>query len=293
MKDLFEVAAGSVVGRNHVLSGKNNQDAYWYEISDNAIVAVVCDGCSEGKHSEVGAKIGARLVTESILRNIEEFPDYSTVLKEARGVWSTSLDLFLDNVKKDVVAELRVLTKLMGGYLKQTVIDYFLFTVVGFIATPQNVCIFSLGDGAIIVNDSVINIGPYPDNKPPYLAYNLLGSVLDAGPPRNRILLSTPLLQECKYAPMEEIQSILIGTDGVVDLIDATEKKTPGKDEVVGPIDQFWEDDRYFKNPDMVRRKLAMINREHKKIDWKKERIDKETGLLPDDTTLVVVRKKR
>jgi len=66
----------------------------------------------------------------------------------------------------------------------------------------------------------------------------------------------------------------------------------PGRSEIVGPISQFWGEDRYFENPDGVRRRLALINNEHQTIDWRKQTIERTAGRLPDDTTLIVIRRK-
>ncbi len=54
----FEVAAGSVTGRSHVLGGKPNQDAFAFRAADHGLVGVVCDGCGSGAHNEVGAAGG-------------------------------------------------------------------------------------------------------------------------------------------------------------------------------------------------------------------------------------------
>jgi hypothetical protein len=75
----------------------------------------------------------------------------------------------------------------------------------------------------------------------------------------------------------EKVQSILIGTDGVIDLIKAENRNLPRKLEKVGSLSQFWQSDRYFDNPDLVRRKLFLINHQ-------------ADGLLPDDTTLITLR---
>ena len=56
--DRFECASGSMIGRNHVLAGKNNQDAFRVVMREQHIIAVVCDSCDRGKHSEVGVKLG-------------------------------------------------------------------------------------------------------------------------------------------------------------------------------------------------------------------------------------------
>ncbi|MDO8622315.1 MAG: protein phosphatase 2C domain-containing protein, partial [bacterium] len=54
-------------------------------------------------------------------------------------------------------------------------------------------------------------------------------------------------------------------------------------------IDQFWTDDRYFRNPDMVRRRLTLVNREAVRAE--NGMLARTPGLLPDDTTLVVIRR--
>jgi len=63
----FEYASGSIIGRNHVLAGKNNQDAYHISVNERFIAVVVCDGCGSGKHSEVGAK---QSIPRSRFRNL-------------------------------------------------------------------------------------------------------------------------------------------------------------------------------------------------------------------------------
>jgi hypothetical protein len=91
----------------------------------------------------------------------------------------------------------------------------------------------------------------------------------------------------------DSVDSILIGTDGVVNFIDSAELKLPGKEESVGDISQFWLDDRYFFNKDMVRRRLFLANKKLVRPLWSEQRMVEEKGLLPDDTTLVVIRRKK
>ena len=124
-------------------------------------------------------------------------------------------------------------------------------------------------------------IGPFPNNAPPYLAYSLCGY-----PEWGHLQMHYQL-------PTQEVESILIGTDGVSDLIESQGSYLPGKPEKVGAITQFWQEDRYFKNLDMIRRRLSLINREVTKPDWQSQRLVKEVGLLPDDTTLIAIRRKR
>ncbi len=78
---------------------------------------------------------------------------------------------------------------------------------------------------------------------------------------------------------MEEARSLLLATDGVIDLEERAGGAVRGEEERVGPLDPFWTDDRFFRNPDMVRRRLAVVSRGAR-------------GGLPDDTTVVVLRRR-
>lgn len=254
----FEYAIGSIIGRNHVLVGKNNQDAYRVVSNQKFIIAVVCDGCGSGKHSEVGAKLGTRMVTNAIADLLNQGlaisePDFWNILKSNLLQKLVDFMAIANDVKESVM---------------EFVNDYLLFTIVGLVITPSETVTFSMGDGAIAVNGKLTQIPAYPDNAPPYLAYGLYRPDAVSFEISDRI-------------PTEKLESILIATDGIDDLVK------------VEDINQFWQENRYFKNPDAIRRKLAMLNREEVKPDWNKRELIKRSGALSDDTTLVVIRKKR
>lgn len=282
MKDLFEIAAGTMVGRDHIMAGRNNQDALHFLSSEKTTLAVVCDGCGSSKHSEVGAKIGARLIVETLTRLLANLPDEKVSILN-----QSDMALLLERTRQDVLAQLRVLANQMGGLsFSQTISDYFLFTVMGMLLMPSGMFVFSLGDGIYIVNGEINQIGPFENNEPPYLAYGVVGSSLGESSPE---LIK---FQVHQHLPLEKFKSGLLGTDGVTDLIGAEKKNMPGKEEIVGPISQFWQEDRYFKNPDMIRRRLSILNRESIKPSWEERHLIREVGLLPDDTTMVVIRGK-
>ncbi|MFH1523259.1 MAG: protein phosphatase 2C domain-containing protein [Patescibacteria group bacterium] len=280
MKNKFNIVGGSIIGKVHKEAGKNNHDAYNWIENDEFTAAIVCDGCGSGQHSEVGAKIGSRLVVEEIARNYRLFKNAIDLGK---------VDSFLERVQKNVLARIRLLALEMGGSLSKTINDYFLFTVVGALIVENHTVLFSVGDGLVIINSETIKLGPFPNNEPPYLAYGLVESSLASKEPG---LLKIKIL---KGMPTEDVNSILIGTDGVNDFLDLAEKKLPGKIELVGHISQFWENDKYFRNPDMVRRRLSLVNRDATKYirnaKGSIKEVRKEAGLLPDDTTMVVIRK--
>ncbi|MFN7131809.1 MAG: protein phosphatase 2C domain-containing protein, partial [Myxococcales bacterium] len=66
MEATLQIAAGSVIGRLHANAGRNNQDAFDVSVGPEVAVAVVCDGCGSGARSEVGAVLGARLLTAAL-----------------------------------------------------------------------------------------------------------------------------------------------------------------------------------------------------------------------------------
>ena len=155
-------------------------------------MAVVCDGCGSGKHSEVGAQIGARLMIEAMSRAMQG---------PAHAFW--------DRVRQDVLAQLCCLAEQLGGNFPSTVQDYLLFTVVGALLTPWRTFCFSLGDGVMVVNGDQILLGPFPDNAPPYLAYTLL----DSHHCRSSVFSHEFQIQ--RLLPTMAVQSIVLGTDGL------------------------------------------------------------------------------
>ncbi len=258
-----EIAGGTVTGRSHALSGKPNQDAYAWASRGDVLVAVVCDGCGSSAHSEVGARLGARLCSSLLAARLGEGAPL-----EAPALWQ--------GLREGLLAELRRLALAMGGPLAETVIEHFLFTVVGLALAGERGCVFAAGDGIAVVDGAVARLGPFPGNEPPYLGYGLLSR-------------DAPGLSVVRA--FTGARTALIGTDGAADLAGMASRSLPGGGEV-GPLDRFWEEDRYFDNRDAVRRRLALVNREVTRPLWNERRIERHPGLLDDDTTVVVARRQ-
>jgi len=241
----FEIAGGSVTGRAHVAARRNNQDAFCWAADADGLVAVVCDGCGSAPHSEVGAQIGSRLFARAATRLLRANLDAADLLEQ---------------VAQDVLASLRGLAREMSAdaaSFARTVADHFLFTIVGALITARGATTFSLGDGLVAINGERTELGPFPNNEPPYLGYALLPGVPDRG-------ASQPVSFTIhRQIPAREVQSLVLGSDGAVEL-----------------DSQLWSDDLFFKNPDIVRRRLTVLGR------------GARGGLLSDDTTLVVIRRK-
>lgn len=282
MPTQFEIAGGTITGRDHVRASRNNQDALVVRQTADARIAVVADGCGSSPHSEVGAQLGAGLCAEVLVDELPNTLISDDGLSSPDAAW-----LVMERVRTRLLAQIRTLAERMGGDFSRTIQDYFLFTLVGAVITNRFAWTFSLGDGIALVNGDVIYNGVFAGNAPPYLAYGLVKTTLQQ---------VDPTLLEFRIhdvRPTALVQSILIGTDGAADFMRVADRKLPGKDEVIGPLSQFWQEDRYFKNPDMIRRRLAMANREVTTVDWSRREVAKDHPLLPDDTTVVVVRKRK
>lgn len=275
MLEQFQVAEASTIGSYHRQLGKNNQDAYYSVRTEEVLIAAVCDGCGSSLHSEVGAQLGVKWVVNTILHTLAT-PNQGPPT-EAK-FWLTVFHSLLLKVQKTIIG----LTDLSMG-LKDAnldaIKDYFLFTIVATLITPTTTVIVALGDGVIILNGEIMALGPFPHNAPPYLTYGLW----ERENPEWHFKIKASL-------PTDQVKSLIIGTDGVMDLIDIGHKPIPGKTELVGDISQLWRDDRYFQNPDFLRRRLTLINRNFVLPNWEEQRLVPTQGLLPDDTTLIVIR---
>ncbi|MEO8284978.1 MAG: protein phosphatase 2C domain-containing protein [Chloroflexota bacterium] len=268
--DEFEIAGGSVIGREHHRMHGNCQDAYYLEQLDTCFVAVVCDGCSSSPYSEVGARLAARFLACRIASLASSSPEI------------TPVESFLEEARLNLLDFLHATALTLGAAVEQVVHDYFLFTVVGVLTTQSEALFFSMGDGIFAVNGNVMQIGPFPDNAPPYVGYGLLGEHFSGR--------QLSFVIHCRM-PTAHLDSFAIGTDGAVDLIAAEGQTVPGSDKQVPPLREFWREDIYFTNPAALTNRLCLINTDVITIDWQAHRRVTQCGRLRDDTTLFVGRR--
>jgi hypothetical protein len=292
MKNTFEIASGTIIGRDHRIAGKNNQDAFSSMATEEYLVAVVCDGCGSSPNSEVGAKIGAHIIATEIQSSLCSLSDQCQPIR--KDDWEFLLSHIFN---KPFLGQIQTLALGMVNHrldweseFVRVILDYFLFTAIGIVITPKSTIVFSVGDGIFGINFKtggiLRSLGPFPGNAPPYPAYGLIESAVNCDPKLLGFKLQAVDLTR-------DVESLIIGTDGVVDLAAAAEKNIPGRNEVVGPLSQFWESDLFFKNPDALRRRLAIVNSDVAKPDWEEKHVQRSNGLLRDDTTLVVIRRKK
>jgi len=278
MQDVFVLHAGSVPGSYHTLPGRprwhNNQDAYDLYRSENLYTAVVCDGCSGGTNSEVGANLTARLVTQQIHENVSagRLPNQDVTDDQSEG-------RFWQKIRENVLAEIRVLANKMGGNFSQTINDYFLTTVLGLLVLPETTYVFAVGDGLCAVNDQLQDVTASAGNTPPYMTYALL----------NQQSFSEGDLQfTVRGWKTKEIDSVLLGTDGAASLpltCDGDKQEDQGLSLLA-----ITEDDQYAQNPDAIRRKLAAFN--SASVSESSKGVQIAAGPLKDDTTIVLLSRK-
>jgi hypothetical protein len=221
----IEIAAASVLGREHRRIDRPCQDAFAIRCGAGVTVAVVCDGCGSGAHSELGARLGAHVFARALGTRLEvgarvEDPD----------VWRAACD--------DLVARLGSLAP------EVSIADHLLFTLLAAAITPVGSAVLAVGDG-VIACDGDVRVIEAEGDAPPYLGYELVGT---------RVAIEPRCI---------DAREIVLATDGARPMF--PELARPG--------------DRYFANPDALRRRLWIASR------------DPDAGLF-DDATVVALRSR-
>jgi hypothetical protein len=264
----IKAATASVIGARHSRVARNGQDATAVWSSDDAAVVVVCDGCSSGASSEVGARLGATLFARAVGARLEagESPCDPAMWADARA---------------EVVAQLGALAgQLAGGACVVNGIDdaadddsfieivreSFLFTIVAAAVRGDEAAVWAVGDGIYSFGDYTRQLGPFADNAPPYLGYDLLG---DARPAHFEVVW---------LHGASPVEAIIVGTDGAAEIIGGVERLA-GR--------------RYVEHADALRRELAILAKPQERIDWDARRVIRTPAMLQDDCAIGVLRFER
>ncbi len=243
-----EVATGTVAGRVHRRLARPNQDAVSWIRTQRGVVLVVCDGCGGAPRSEVGAALGARLWSRALTERLDAGAAADAALFEAAG--------------DDVIAHLAALAAAMAADPSHVVVEHFMFTSLAAVITAETIAVHAVGDGVIVMGDTVRVVGPFPDNQPPYLAQALLGER-----PHGMTWIADP----------REIDRVAIATDGAGALPDLGDLAV----------------DIVFRNPAALTRRLSLLAEDAVEIDWDARRVVRRPALLDDDTTIAMARWSR
>lgn len=223
---MFEIAKASIAGRDKILPLKrgSNQDAVCVdEIPDEILVFCVCDGCGEQDHSEIGAKLQAKLLVSKIIN------ERSNDLLAFRHVYL-------------MLSTLTMAMTRFGTSSSKTVFEYFLATaIVGVMRPKQNsLKLYIRGDGYI----HVYNKTPETDfhlirdenNQPKYWGYDIASG-------------SSNYLDLVYDGDLSEAERVVIATDGI--------RYIPEEEQ-----DTLFFANKNFSNPDFLRRSLVILDRD-------------------------------
>lgn len=267
----FLISSGSVIGSKHRLFGKNNQDGLFVARNEKAICAIVCDGCSSSPESEVGAKLAARFIALKAIHIM------------TTG-WFQKGSEILPSFREIILMYLRRLTD--HFYQNDKVVDdMFLFTIVGAIINESFATIFSIGDGVYSLNGKTTIIDE--NNSPNYLGYRIIPGAYAVEESGIRFMVR----EEVETSSLE---SMIIATDGASDIEARAEEPLviSGSAGIVGGLNQFESEERYLKNPTLVQRRLNQLSLSRTEIDWDNQRIMRSEGILGDDTSVILIRRR-
>lgn len=234
--------AAAVSGARHLRMARNGQDAAASWVGDGAGAIVVCDGCGSSPSSEVGARLGAQLVIAALAARLQAGD-------RPAALWNS--------VRTQVAAALRSLADAMPGGRAAAIREHFLFTIVAAAVQGDEACVWAIGDGAFAAGDRLWTLGPFEDNQPPYLAYDLLD-------------MPQPARLEVVDA---DSGAMAVATDGVAEI---------GLSALL--------DDATLAHPDGLRRRLAVLARGGERIDWNARRVIRTPAVLQDDGAVAVLR---
>jgi len=190
------VNKASIIGRDHELAKRNCQDFCEFKQTEDVIAGVVCDGCSEGKFSEVGATLLGKLILDR-LAHCSKFEDSGLVgfyiQVEIKNFISSLMSFFCESEDEKV----------------RFVVDHLLATLLFCYITNENVFIGNAGDGVIIKDDNVNIIDQ--NSQPYYPAYRSIK--------KEYLTVKDSSVGFITAEQITNLRRIVIGSDGIIPLI--------------------------------------------------------------------------
>jgi hypothetical protein len=239
----YSAADASIIGTTHRRMKYNNQDASYFICDDNIIVGIVCDGCGSAAHSEVGAQLGARFIAAKCIELFRDSP------------------FDVERLAKQIETYLKGLASICSvGKTREFILDYLLFTLIGFVVKQDLTHIFWAGDGVVMVNDELTIIDR--NNRPEYFAKTLLGEEIEI---------------EHHIYDTHTINHLMIGTDGVEAIITNQGVSIGNKVSVLEISDLFLKE-HFFSKPAALPKYLSDL--------------EATESILLDDTTVILLKKE-
>jgi len=249
----FVAASGSVTGREHRRAERDGQDGHAIVATAEVVAAIVTDGCSSGRSSEIGARVGAAWLAALVEQR------FRGEVGEARARAAAA------EVAAELLVRLEVLARSLdpdGDVRAFRVDEALLFGFLAAVVTPATTIVFGIGDGIVVVDGSVTVLDPGPQNAPPYAAYGLLGACIQ---PRIHFV-----------GPTAGIDVVAVATDGLAPIVEASALPVERLTDQPSLV-SIAADPRYAKNPSLLRKRLVVLA---------------DRGRFSDDATVAVVRRR-
>ena len=152
---LWKAVAASVQGTAHRETNTPCQDAHAFAVSDEWLVAAVCDGAGSAPYAAVGARVGAHAVVDALVAQCAEVPPAAS---STGGLsWREMCLRAIGSAREAVASALPedgapLEQRLAGGHA----------TLVAVVATPAGGVFAHIGDGlaAAITDASPVVSGP-------------------------------------------------------------------------------------------------------------------------------------
>jgi hypothetical protein len=221
LSEAFVAAAGSVTGRDHRRAERDGQDGHAVVVTDDLVAVVVTDGCSSGRSSEIGARVGAAWL--------------AALVEQHFRASSGNVRAAASEVVRQLLLRLELLARSLDprGHVSAARVDEaLLFGFLAVVVTAETTVVFGIGDGIVLADGALTVLDPGPKNAPPYVAYGLLGARIE---PEVHFVGRTA-----------DLDVVAIATDGLIPLGDSLA-------EVAG-------DPRYAKNPSLLRKRLVVLS---------------------------------
>lgn len=135
---MWKIVGASARGDAHIKSDMPCQDHHHYQIRNNILVAIVCDGAGSAKNAEIGARMGSEHLTNALISALNESTtDYLLNESDFRKLIESKLSILRANVTQEATIN------------QLSIYDYHA-TLVGLAIGPEGGFFFHIGDGAAI-----------------------------------------------------------------------------------------------------------------------------------------------
>lgn len=266
LSETFEVMSGRTAGREHRIAGnlRNCQDAVGTLPTLSRIFGAISDGCGSQPHSEFGSE----LTVNQLLKLV---PARLRPIRPLDDAWFNEL-------YKALVRHIVATAKANFRNPVDALNTHMMATAGGFIIGEESTTFYGAGDFFIVVNGEVHEWKPEGKNNP---LYPVLSLAYKQDP---RFTFRTITV------PTAELKSFAMGTDGFGGLLQVCgdpDERYPGTNTVVGPIDQIWTNNEFYKDPEACDHWLNSLAQ-----NWRMPGPPHHGGLLDDDTTFIAGRRK-